>query len=183
MGESNGSYALFVGRMAPEKGVRVLLRAWQGLKGAPLKMVGDGPLMGEVRAFVQEQKLGCVEVLGQRARQEVLTLIKGARFLVFPSGCYEGFPVTIAETFACGVPVVASRLGAMAEVVEAGRTGLFFTPGDADDLSAQVRWAFTHSGEMAQMGRWARQEFQAKYTADRNYEMLMAIYRKALGQQ
>jgi glycosyltransferase involved in cell wall biosynthesis len=181
MRESEGSYALFVGRMAPEKGVRVLLQAWQGLQGAPLKIVGDGPLRDEVRAFVQEQKLECIAILGQCARQEVLTLMKGAQFLVFPSGWYEGFPITIAEAFACGVPVVASRLGAMAEIIEEGCTGLFFTSGDADDLSAQVQWAFTHPEEMAQMGRRARQEFQAKYTADRNYERLMAIYRKALG--
>jgi len=180
MRESDGSYALFVGRIAREKGVRMLLQAWQGLRGTPLKIVGDGPLMDEIRGFVQEQKLAGVEVLGQRARQEVLTLMKGAQFLVFPSECYEGFPVSIAEAFACGVPVVASRLGAMAEIVEEGRTGLYFSPGDPDDLSAQVKWAFTHPEEMAQMGRRARQEFQAKYTADRNYEMLMAIYRKAL---
>jgi glycosyltransferase involved in cell wall biosynthesis len=178
---NDGSYALFVGRLAREKGVRLLLRAWQGLRGSPLKIVGDGPLMGEVRAFVHEQKLGCIAVLGQCARQEVLTLMKGARFLVFPSEWYEGFPVTIAEAFACGVPVVASRLGAMVEIVDEGRTGLFFTLGNADDLSAQVQWAFTHPEEMAQMGRRAREEFQAKYTADRNYEMLMAIYQKALG--
>lgn len=177
---NDGSYALFVGRLAPEKGVRVLLQAWQGLRGSALKIVGDGPLMDEVRAFVQEQKLGCIEVLGQRAHQEVLRLMKEAQLLVFPSEWYEGFPVTIAEAFACGVPVVASRLGAMVEIVDEGRTGLFFTPGDAGDLSAQVQWALTHPEEMAQMGRRAREEFQASYSAERNYEMLMAIYQKAL---
>jgi glycosyltransferase involved in cell wall biosynthesis len=183
MRDSDRSYALFVGRIAQEKGVRLLLQAWQGLQGVPLKIVGDGPLMDEVRAVVQGQKLEGVEVLGQRSRQEVLTWMKGAQFLVVPSEWYEGFPVTIAEAFACGVPVVASRLGAMAEIIKEGHTGLHFAPGDPDDLETQVRWAFSHPKELTQMGRRAREEFQAKYTADRNYEMLMAIYRQALGQR
>jgi glycosyltransferase involved in cell wall biosynthesis len=68
----------------------------------------------------------------------------------------------------------------MVEIVEDGRTGLFFTPGDPDDLSAKVEWAFTHPQEMAQMGQRARQEFEAKYTADRNREMLLNIYRLAI---
>lgn len=178
--EGDGNYALFVGRLSPEKGVQTLLRAWQGLTGIPLKIVGDGPLMHEVQAFVHREKLELVEVMGRCARDNVSALMKEARFLVFPSEWYEGFPVTIAEAFACGVPVVASRLGAMVEIVEKGRTGLHFTPGDTDDLSAMVKWAFTHPKEMGKMGRSARQEFEAKYTADRNYEMLINIYRLAI---
>jgi glycosyltransferase involved in cell wall biosynthesis len=180
--ESDGSYALFVGRISPEKGVRLLLRAWQGLKGKPLKIVGNGPLIDEVRAFVQQQRLECVEVLGPHPREEVLSLMKQARFLVFPSEWYECFPLTIAEAFACGVPVIASRLGAMAEIIEEGRSGLHFTPGDPEDLLAKVEWAYTHPPEMVQMGRRARQEFEAKYTAERNYERLRNVYGLAIAQ-
>lgn len=179
--EGNGLYALFVGRLSPEKGLRTLLKAWDHLKGIPLKIVGDGPLMNEVQVLVRTQRLEGVEVLGRRAREEVLTLMKGARFLMFPSGWYEGFPVTLAEAFACGVPVIASRLGAMAEIVEDGRMGLLFEPGNPEDLAAKVEWAWTHPEEMAEMGREARREYEAKYTAERNYEMLMAIYRRAMG--
>jgi len=88
--------------------------------------------------------------------------------------------MTVVETFACGVSVVASRLGAMAEVVEDGRTGLHFTPGDAEDLAAKVEWAWTHPQRMLEMGREARAEYQAKYTAQRNYRMLMDIYQQAI---
>ena len=180
MRKGDGCYALFVGRLSPEKGVRTLLRVWQHLNGIPLKIVGDGPLMGEVQAFVQTQKLDYIEVLGRCTREEVLVLIKGARCLVFPSKWYEGFPVTIVEAFACGVPVITSRLGAMAEVVENGRTGLHFRLGDSEDLATKVEWAWNHPKQLVAMGHEARREYEAKYTAERNYEMLMEIYQMAI---
>jgi glycosyltransferase involved in cell wall biosynthesis len=83
------------------------------------------------------------------------------------------------EAFACGVPLVASRLGAMEETIEDGRTGLHFTAGDPDDLAAKVEWAWTHPERMEEMGRAARAEYEAKYTAERNYQMLMDIYQRA----
>ena len=109
-----------------------------------------------------------------------IAAVKRARFLVFPSEWYEGLPMTIIEAFACGVPVIASRLGTMEEVVDHGRTGLHFTAGDSADLAAKVEWAWSHPAEMEAMGRAARAEFEAKYTAGRNYEMLMAIYARAI---
>ncbi|MBW1929009.1 MAG: glycosyltransferase family 4 protein [Deltaproteobacteria bacterium] len=172
-------YFLFVGRLSPEKGLGTLLRAWQKLKDVPLKIIGDGPLLEAVRAF----NGGGVQVLGRRPHDEVIALMKGARCVVFPSEWYEGFPMTIAEAFACGVPVIASRLGAMAEIVEDGRTGLLFEPGNADDLAAKVEWAWAHSEQMAEMGREARREYEEKYTAERNYEMLMQIYRRVMSNE
>lgn len=180
-GHHEGGYALFVGRLSPEKGVRTLLRAWKRVKGVPLKVVGDGPLTEEVRGFVRKEGLEEVELLGRRPREEVFRLIREARVLVFPSEWYEGFPMTIAEAFACGLPVVASQLGAMAEIVEDGRTGLLFRPGDPEDLAAKVEWSWAHPRDLKEMGCAARAEYEGKYTAQRNYEMLMAIYRRAAG--
>lgn len=97
-----------------------------------------------------------------------------------PSLYYEGFPLVLAESFSCGTPVIVSRLGAMAEIVEDGKTGLLFTPGDAEDLAAKVEWAWNHPAEMAEMGKAARREYEEKYTAERNYQMLMEIYQKAI---
>ena len=88
--------------------------------------------------------------------------------------------MTILEAFACGVPVIASRLGTMAEIVADGRTGLHFTPGDADDLAAKVEWAASHPDETTRMGHAARAEFEAKYTAKRNLSMLLSVYAGAL---
>ena len=171
-------YALFVGRFSPEKGVRTLLRAWQGLTGIPLKIVGDGPLRDEVQAVAQAKKLPGVEVLGRQAHQEVLALMQRARCLVFPSEWYETFGLVAIEAFACGVPVIAARLGVMAESVEEGRTGMLFRPGDPQDLADKVCWAMDHPDAMARMGENARRVYEEKYTSEKNYKMLMDIYQK-----
>ena len=182
-GEGNGGYVLFVGRLSSGKGVRTLLHAWRWLKGIPLKIIGDGPLIDEVRSFLKTYELDGVERLGQRESQAVIRMMKAARFLVLPSASYEGFPMTIGEAFACGVPVIAAGLGAMAELIGDRQTGLHFAAGDPEDLAAKIEWAWTHPEEMKAMGREARLEYETKYTAERNYEMLIDIYQTAIGRR
>jgi len=177
--ESRPRYALFVGRLSEEKGLRTLVAAWKRLGNRlPLRVVGDGPLRAELEARVGQRGLSGVTFHGHLTPDHLTPVMKSARFLVFPSEGYETFGRVAVEAFACGVPVIASRLGAMQEIVEDGRTGLHFTPGDADDLAAKVEWAWTHPTEMQEMGRAARAEYEFKYTAERNYRMLMDIYRK-----
>ena len=173
-GAGSGGYALFAGRMSEEKGLETLAAAWKLLDGSPpLKAAGDGPLVGTLA------RVPGIELLGRRSREDVLALMREASFLVFPSLCYEGLPMTILEAFACGLPVIASRRGAMAEAVEDGRTGLLFRPGDAGDLAATIAWAATHPVELARMRREARAEFEARYTAGQNYQALIEIYERA----
>lgn len=178
-GAHDGGYALFVGRLSPEKGVRTLLAAWERLGQAiPLKIVGDGPLAAEVSRTVV--RLPRAEWLGQVQLGDVLPLVGRASVVIVPSVWYENFPRVVLEAYAKGTPVIASDLGALAELVEDGRTGLRFCPGDPEDLAAKVEWAWTHPRELAAMGREARREYELKYTAERNYEQLMAIYRMAI---
>jgi glycosyltransferase involved in cell wall biosynthesis len=166
--------ALFVGRLSAEKGLPTLLRTWRrlGIK-IPLKIVGDGPLRQQV-----EKEIGgrCgIEVLGWLEVSSVYNEMKQARFLVFPSEWYEGLPLTIVQAFACGLPVVTSRLGSMSEIVDHGKTGLHFKAGDEEELAGAVDWAWTHPAEMEAMGRNARAEYEGKYTAKQNYDALMRI--------
>jgi glycosyltransferase involved in cell wall biosynthesis len=95
---------------------------------------------------------------------------------VFPSVWYEAFPLTIIEAYAVGIPVVASALGTMTSLVTHRQTGLHYRPGDTADLIDQVRWALAHPEEMVAMGRNARREYEARYTPERNYELLMEAY-------
>jgi len=170
-------YALFIGRLHPEKGIRTLLRAWCHCRDIPLVIRADGRLMDETRDFIRRERLHQVELVGRLARPKLMDLIKGARFLVWPSeGYYETFGLVAIEAYACGVPVIAGRIGVAIENVEDGRTGLHFEPGDPHDLATKVRWAWTHPFEMDKMGRLARQVFERKYTADRNYEILHNAY-------
>lgn len=177
-GAGEGGYALFVGRLSPEKGVDTLLAAWNLLGDhIRLKVVGDGPLAGRVAALSGERS--GVEYLGYKPTQDVRALMGAAGLLVFPSEVYETFGRVAAEAFAAGTPVVASDIGAVAEIVDDGRTGLRFRPGDAKHLAAQVDLILSDPKKYAQMRREARAEFEAKYTAERNYGMLMEIYDSA----
>jgi glycosyltransferase involved in cell wall biosynthesis len=178
-GEGGGGYALFVGRLSPEKGVGTLLAAWERLdRQISLKIVGDGPLRGQV-AEAANWHPG-VEYLGYRPAGEVHALMKEASMLVFPSEWYETFGRVAAEAFATATPVIAADIGAVAELVEHGHTGLRFRPGDSEALAAQVRWLLSHSEEQARMRREARAEYETKYTAQRNHQMLLEIYASAL---
>lgn len=187
MGTVNGDYAVFVGRLSPEKRVSTMLNAWSILASRdckiPLWVVGGGPERAELEADAVERKLTSVIFRGLLPRAETIAAIGGARFLVFSSEWYENFPLTIAESFARGVPVICSRLGAMQEIVEDGRTGIHFTAGDPNDLAAKVEWAWNHPERMRAMGKEARHEYEAKYTADQNYEQLTYIYRQTLARR
>lgn len=179
--QGHGEYALFVGRLVDLKGVGTLIKAWSKL-GAPIPLViaGDGPFRPEMEKLISDLKLSNIDYRGRLTRQDTLAAMKGARFLMFPSEWYEGFPVTIAESFACGVPVLCSRLGGMQEIVEDGRTGLHFNPGDAADIAEKVQWAWSHPEETSAMGQAARAEFELKYSADRNFGMLTEIYENVI---
>ena len=178
-GQGGGGYALFVGRLAPEKGTGTMLAAWERLgTRIPLKVVGDGPLRD--RVVEAAARRSNVEWLGHRPVEEVHALMGKADMLVFPSEWYETFGRVAVEAFATGTPVIAADIGAVAELVEHGRTGLEFRPGDPEDLVTQVEWALSHPAELRRMRDEVRAEFEAKYTAERNYRALMEIYEAAL---
>jgi glycosyltransferase involved in cell wall biosynthesis len=174
-------YALFVGRLSPEKKVDTVLTAWgRSSQSIPLLVIGGGPDLADLKAQAEALKLERVRFSGQLPRQHTLAAIQKAQFLVLSSELYENFPVTIAEAFACGTPVIASRLGAMQELIVDRRTGLHFNPGDPDDLAQKIDWSWNHAEELRAMGLEARREYESKYTAERNYPLLMDIYRRAM---
>lgn len=174
MGQGRGDYVLFVGRLSEEKGLDTLLAAQEQFgKQVQLKLLGDGPLAPRVAEAAKRQKL---EWLGQLPKDRVVGMMKDAQALIFPSVWYEGFPMVIAEAYAVGLPVIASDLGSMSSLIEHGRTGLRFRPGDPEDLAGQVKWAVTHPAELSRMRKAARAKFEAEYTAERNYQLLLETY-------
>lgn len=174
-GAGDGGYALFVGRLAPEKGIGTLLTAWKHLNLAyPLKIVGDGPLAKQVSEAAKQ--IPSIEWLGRRSPSEVYELMGQAVFLVFPSEWYEGLPRTVIEAFAKGTPVIASKIGSLTGLIEHGRTGFHFRPGDAQNLAAIIEWALAHPIDISTMRQAAREEFLAKYTSEVNYQQLIEIY-------
>lgn len=178
-GTGRGGYAIFVGRLSAEKGIDTLLAAWSRPEmELPLKIVGDGPLADQVAAAARENPR--IEWLGRRPIHAVLPLIGEAACLLMPSVWYETFGRTIIEAYAKGTPVVVSRLGAMEELVDDGRTGRLFAPGDAADLAAKVRQLLADPQRLGRMREAARDEYLDRYTAGPNHDMLMAIYERAM---
>ncbi len=176
-----GDYALFAGRLSPEKGVGTILAAWKRLSvSVPLVIIGGGPDHENLKAQAASEGLTNVEFKGHLPREETLAAINNARFVIISSEWYETFCMAIAESFACSTPVICSRLGVMQELVENNRTGMHFGPSDSEDLARKVEWGWTHPDEMRAMGIAARAEYEAKYTAEANYPQLMEIYQRAM---
>ncbi len=164
--------ALFVGRLSEEKGVLTLVEAFRSLS-VDLKIIGDGPLMDTLRNRAPTN----TQFDGEKPSEDVLRAMDNASYLVMPSESYEGFALVLVEAFSRGLPVIASRLGAMTEIVEDGVTGIHFNPNDADDLASKIRWAEAHPEEMLRMGTNARREYEKKYTPEANYLQLLSIYK------
>lgn len=174
---NGGSSFLAVGRLVPEKGVATLLAAFgRAPAGATCRVVGSGPLEPDIRSAIDRG----IVALGAGTRETVFEELGRARALIVPSIWYEGFPMVVVEAFARGVPVIASRIGSLAEIVEDGRTGLHVTPGDADDLSRAVGWANDHPDELRQMGLRARRVFEERYSGGAGYPRLLGVYQAAL---
>ena len=172
------SGVLFVGRLAPEKGIEVLGEAWGNVAHrAPaltLRVAGVG---------AQDWRLANqhgVTLLGALGKAAVRAEMQRAQVLVLPSIWYENMPLTLIEAYACGLPVIASRIGALAELVEHGETGLLFEPGDARGLADALQWDTSYPAAMLVMGANARARYEARYTPDINYAQTLAVYRSAI---
>jgi len=175
--EPTGKGAVFVGRLSPEKGVDTLLKAWETLPGLPLTILGDGPLRADVERAVARSSH--VRFLGHVSSQECFEAIRQSALLVMASRWYEGFPRVIVEAFALGRPVVAPRLGSMADLVREGVTGLLYEPGSHLDLARAARHVADRPSLGAEMSRAARSEYESAYAPESNASQLLDIYRQA----
>lgn len=173
-----GRGAAFVGRLSPEKGIDILLRAAAARPEVPLTIVGDGPLRGEVERVARQSRH--VRYLGQLPPDQTHAAIREAACLVMASRWYEGFPRVIVEAFALGRAVVAPRLGSMADLVRDEITGVLYNPGSPDDLARAVARIVDDPSLAVRLSRAARAEYESAYAPDTNAQQLMAIYRRAI---
>jgi glycosyltransferase involved in cell wall biosynthesis len=169
-----GEHFLYLGRLAPEKGVSTLMRAWKDVQ-APLLIVGDGPEMDELRAGAPSH----VEFTGPIPGSEVPKMLAGARALVVPSTWYEGAPRGIIEAFAAGVPVLASSIGGLAELIAEGSNGSLVTPGDPTAWAAAARRLQDDELSLA-WGAGAFHTWEERFTPEVGLKNLEAVYRAAL---
>jgi glycosyltransferase involved in cell wall biosynthesis len=178
-GGGQGGYALFAGRLTAEKGVKALLDAWAACPGAiPLKIAGDGPmrLVVEKRTAV----LTNVEYLGACEHERVLTLLKDAAFLAFPSRWYEGMPMVILEAMACGTPVVGFAVGSVNDLIVDGENGIKL-PLEGNEHLIDFLEDRERVEAVGRLRNGARAHFERHFSAEANYRLLSDIYRRALG--
>ncbi|MBF0285296.1 MAG: glycosyltransferase family 4 protein [Magnetococcales bacterium] len=168
---------LFVGRLSPEKGVELLLDLWRagGAGLPPLTLLGDGPLSG----LADHAPPGATFV-GRVAPEAVAEAMERAAFLVIPSLCWENFPMVAAEAMARGLPMLASRGGALEEMIDHGATGLLLPPGDRAAWAAAIGWAAEHPQELAAMGRRAQQTAQQRFSEARVRDQLLGWFEEAM---
>ncbi|MCV9949344.1 glycosyltransferase family 4 protein [Paenibacillus sp. BT-177] len=177
--DPNDRYLLFVGRLSAEKGVRNLLQAWSQLEdrgGLRLVIIGDGPEKAELAAAHQQED---IRFLGKQDGDTVLDCMSRAMYVMVPSIWYEGFPMTIVESYSVGTPVLCSRIGALEEVVEDGVTGFHFQHDDLENIKTVIRRAVAYENYAA-MRQKVAQNYAAHYTEEVNVKQLLAIYSEAM---
>ena len=167
---------LYLGRLSSEKGIATLTAA-AALGNQLVRVAGDGPaghLVREAAASGQVTSIGRLSAID--ARREVAA----ASALVVPSLWFEGFPMVVLEAYACGTPVIASRIGSLAELVEDGTTGLLVPPGDPHALARALTWVAEHPNEMRGMGANARRRYEERYRGAHHLGALMDVYQQAI---
>jgi len=174
--EGPGEYFLFLGRLSEEKGLPTMLRAMRSLNGARLVVAGDGP----ERARMEAEAPAGVEFLGAIEPDAVPDVVRRARALVVPSACFEGAPRSILEAYSAGVPVIASAIGGLPEVVDNDRTGVLVPLGDVRKWEEAAE-RLLDDAEATRLGQGAWQAWQKHFGPDQALRNLEQAYREALG--
>jgi glycosyltransferase involved in cell wall biosynthesis len=173
-----GNYVLYLGRLSSEKGLWTLVRGFERLSGVKLKIMGTGPLEISLRKYIEECGIKNIELVGFKEGSDKWQILRESLFVVLPSEWYEGFPMVALEAFAAGKPVVASNLGSLPFVIEDGKSGILFEPGNVEDLIEKVNHLLANPSEIAAMGLHARGLVETKYSPDRSYKTLLDISSK-----
>jgi len=178
-GDGSGGYALFVGRLIPEKGISTLLQAWKTIGNAlPLKIIGEGSLESDVVRAVETNPN--IEYLKRKPISEVCDYMGRATVLVFPSEWYEPFGRSIVEAYSKGTPVIGADTEPMRDMIESGQTGLFFQSGNSEDLAKTVLSLTKDKQRLTHMREQSRRQYLKSYSAEQNYNQMMTIFEHAL---
>ena len=177
------NYAVYMGRLSREKGLFTLLKAWKGVPSFTLRIMGDGSIRNELENFVVQKEIANVEFLGFIKGPKRFGVLRKAMFMIFPSEWYETFGYALVESFACGTPVIASKIGAMTELIKEGKNGLLFEPGNIEDLRKKILYLIENPKLIIPMRHYARKITEEKYSSEVGYKNLMQIYDRVLSIQ
>jgi glycosyltransferase involved in cell wall biosynthesis len=171
----DGEYIAYAGRISPEKGIATLLASVRRT-GLPVRLAGDYSGMPEIVKTAPAS----AKFIGHLNRNQLNGFYRDARFLVVPSVWFEPFGLVVAEAMSRGLPVIASKMGGLPEIVEDGVTGLLFEPGNAEDLAEKMQLLWGSPNMCRQMGMAGREKAIREYSEDVYYKRLMVVYKKAI---
>jgi glycosyltransferase involved in cell wall biosynthesis len=176
---SSDAYFLYYGRLSEEKGLLTLLRSVEGGVGLPLHIIGDGPQRPLLEKTVRDRGIAGVRFLGAAGGRGLKRAVSRARFIVVPSEWYENSPLVIYESLAMGKPVIGAAIGGIPELIETGKDGLLFPPGDAEALRDRILRLAGHPEILPRMGMAARAKAERLFSPSVHYERLMELYFEA----
>lgn len=170
-------YFVYIGRLDDIKGINFLVEAWKNIdKNINLYIIGTGPEEEKLKHIISENKINNIKLLGFMKREDAFKVIEKSRAIIVPSKWYEGFPMTIAESFSLGVPVIGSRLGNIESIVDNERNGLLFTTNNKESLKEVINKVFYDRELNISLGNNAYKVFKEKYTDEENYRSIEKIY-------
>jgi glycosyltransferase involved in cell wall biosynthesis len=173
--QARGRHVLYFGRLSPEKGVDALIDA-AAAANAPLTIVGDGPQRGALEQQANALGARCL-FTGHLQGAALWTQVEAATAVALTSLWYENAPKSVLEAQARGKPIVATRIGGLPELVEHGENGLLVEPGDRPGLTDALRRALAmDEGSLAAMGAKGREQATTRFTRDRYYKEMSALY-------
>ncbi|MEK7516184.1 MAG: glycosyltransferase [Patescibacteria group bacterium] len=176
-----GDAVLFLGRLSPEKGVSVLLRAWKHApESARLMIAGTGPESQELQALSESLHLRNVAFLGHVSRERLPEVFAAAHCVVVPSRSYEVSPYVILEAGARGIPVIASRIGGIPELVQHERTGLLVPPDDPAALWEAIEALRSNGLRAEALGKALQSRIIVEYDPERHYQVVFLLYQDIL---
>lgn len=168
---------VFAGRLDETKGVDVMLKAWKDYCGeGKLVICGTGPLEEWCKEYIEKEKLANVEMLGRLNHDKVISIMAESKAMILPTRWYEGFPMSVVESFSVGTPVIGPDMGNVGAIIKEGKTGYKYSDGDTSGIVDAIKKAFDETNVTDTVYEGVYKEYLDKYTEDKNYEMLMDIY-------
>lgn len=181
--DSRNSYIAYLGRLSEEKGIPTLIRAIALNNEIKLKVAGTGPDRENLQKLVRDLGSDQVKFVGHLTGNAKWDFLRNAMCTVVPSNWFETFPLVALESMAVGTPVIASNLGGLPYIIEDGKTGLLFAPGDHLDLANKISQLVNDLERTRMMGEECVKTINEKYTEEVHYRKLMEIYSQVLDEQ
>lgn len=175
-------YFVYIGRLDNIKGINFLVESWKDIdEKIDLYIIGTGPEEEKLKTFIKENNIKNIKLLGFMQRGKAFEIIQKSRAILVPSKWYEGFPMTIAESFSLGVPVIGSKLGNIESIIDDGSNGLLFEKGNMQSIKTVIESVFYNKDLNISLGNNAYNAFRYNYTDEKNYEELQSIYENLVG--